>query len=103
MLPLRLGQVERHTHDYERHGTTRLFAALEVGTGKVTTQARACHTGEDFLALPIPSALPRRARTAVRNRAPTGPRVDGDGSAASRSRQRARLPAAQPEEVIVRG
>jgi hypothetical protein len=50
MLPLRPGQVERHTHDYERHGTTSLFAALEVGTGKVTAQARARHTGDDFLA-----------------------------------------------------
>jgi transposase len=50
MLPLRPGQVERHTHDYERHGTTSLFAALEVGTGRVTTQARARHTGDDFLA-----------------------------------------------------
>jgi transposase len=50
MLPLRPGQVERHTHDYERHGTTSLFAALEVGTGKVTTEARARHTGDDFLA-----------------------------------------------------
>jgi transposase len=34
MLPMRPGQVERHTHDYERHGTTCLFAALEVGTGR---------------------------------------------------------------------
>jgi transposase len=50
MLPLRPGQVERHTHDYERHGTTCLFAALEVGTGKVTTDARERHTGDDFLA-----------------------------------------------------
>ncbi len=50
MLPLRPGQVERHTHDYERHGTTSLFAALEVGTGRVTTEARARHTGSDFLA-----------------------------------------------------
>jgi transposase len=50
MLPLRPGQVERHTHDYERHGTTSLFAALEVGTGKVTHEARARHTGADFLA-----------------------------------------------------
>ena len=32
MLPMRPGQVERHTHDYTRHGTTCLFAALEVGT-----------------------------------------------------------------------
>jgi len=50
MLPLRPGQVERHTHDYKRNGTTSLFAALEVGTGKVTTETRARHTGEDFLA-----------------------------------------------------
>ncbi len=50
MLPLRPGQVERHTHDYKRNGTTSLFAALEVATGKVTTEARARHTGADFLA-----------------------------------------------------
>jgi transposase/AraC-like DNA-binding protein len=40
----------RHTHDYERHGTTCLFAALEVGTGRVTTDTRDRHTGDDFLA-----------------------------------------------------
>ena len=50
MLPLRPGQIERHTHDYRRNGITSLFAALEVGTGKVTTEARARHTGADFLA-----------------------------------------------------
>jgi transposase len=50
MLPLKPGQVERHTHDYRRNGTTHLFAALEVATGKVTTQTRARHTGADFLA-----------------------------------------------------
>jgi len=50
MLPLKPGQVERHTHDYKRNGTTSLFAALEVATGKVTTEARARHTGADFLA-----------------------------------------------------
>jgi len=50
MLPMRPGQVERHTHDYTRHGTTCLFAALEVGTGRVTTDHRDRHTGEDFLA-----------------------------------------------------
>jgi transposase len=49
MLPMRPGQVERHTHDYTRHGTTCLFAALEVGTGQVTTDTRARHTGADFL------------------------------------------------------
>jgi transposase len=50
LLPLRPGQVERHTHDYTRHGTTCLFAALEVGSGQVTTDHRARHTGADFLA-----------------------------------------------------
>jgi transposase len=50
MLPMRPGQVERHTHDYKRHGTTCLFAALEVGTGRVTTDTRDRHTGADFLA-----------------------------------------------------
>jgi transposase len=50
MLPLRSGSVERRTHDYVRNGTTSLFAALEVATGRVTQQARARHTGDDFLA-----------------------------------------------------
>jgi transposase len=50
MLPLRPGQVERHTHDYKRNGTTSLFAALEVGTGRVTNETRERHTGADFLA-----------------------------------------------------
>jgi transposase len=49
LLPMRPGQVERHTHDYTRHGTTCLFAALEVGNGRVTTDARPRHTGADFL------------------------------------------------------
>ena len=46
---MRPGQVERHTHDYTRHGTTCLFAALEVGTGQVTTDTRERHTGAEFL------------------------------------------------------
>ena len=50
MLPMKPGQVERHTHDYKRNGTLSLFAALEVGTGQVTNQARERHTGDDFLA-----------------------------------------------------
>jgi hypothetical protein len=38
VLPMRPGQAERHTHDYHRHGTTSLFAALDVATGKVIGQ-----------------------------------------------------------------
>ncbi len=37
LLPLRPGQVERPTHDYKRHGTTSLFAALDVQTSRVIT------------------------------------------------------------------
>ena len=36
ILPIRPGLPERRTHDYVRHGTTTLFAALEVATGKIT-------------------------------------------------------------------
>ena len=35
LLPMRPGQAERRTHDYRRHGTTSLFAALDVATGQV--------------------------------------------------------------------
>ena len=51
ILPLRQGIPEQQTHDYIRHGTTSLFAALEIATGKVT--ADACyprHTNTEFLA-----------------------------------------------------
>ena len=34
LLPMRPGQIERRTHDYERHGTTYLFAALEIKAAK---------------------------------------------------------------------
>jgi transposase len=50
LLPMRPGQVERNTHDYTRHGTTCLFAALEVGNGQVTHETRERHAGADFLA-----------------------------------------------------
>ncbi len=41
VLPMTPGQVERGTHDYVRHGTTSLFAALDVATGRVTANATA--------------------------------------------------------------
>jgi transposase len=51
LLPMRFDAAERRTHDYRRHGTTTLFAALEVATGKIT--AGACyerHSNAEFLA-----------------------------------------------------
>ncbi len=49
ILPLRPGLPERQTHDYERHGTTTLFAALDVAVGKVTGQCQPRHRHQEFL------------------------------------------------------
>jgi putative transposase len=48
-LPMSLGYVEGVTHDYTRHGTTTLFAALEVPTGTVLTQCKPRHRHQEFL------------------------------------------------------
>ena len=48
LLPLRPGQAERRTHDYERHGTTTLFAALDVATGNVIGECRGRHRAIEF-------------------------------------------------------
>ncbi len=50
LLPLRPGQAERRTHDYKRHGTTSLFAALDVRTGQVLGQIRRRHRAVEFRA-----------------------------------------------------
>ena len=49
ILPMRPGLPEKATHDYIRHGTTSLFAALEVATGKVTDACYQRHTHAQFL------------------------------------------------------
>ena len=48
LLPMRPGQVERRTHDYKRHGTTTLFAALNVATSKVISQFHRRHRSVEF-------------------------------------------------------
>jgi transposase len=50
LLPLGPGHVEAHTHDYARHGTTSLFAALNVATGHVIAECRRRHRRKEFLA-----------------------------------------------------
>jgi putative transposase len=49
VLPLGLGYIEGVTHDYFRHGTTTLFAALDIANGQVLTQCRARHRHQEFL------------------------------------------------------
>ena len=48
LLPMRPGQAERRTHDYKRHGTTSLFAALELKTNRVIGQLHRRHRSAEF-------------------------------------------------------
>lgn len=48
LLPMRPGQVERRTHDYRRHGTTSLFAALDVKSGRVIGQLHQRQRAREF-------------------------------------------------------
>jgi transposase len=48
MLPLRPGQLERRTHDYKRHGTTSLFAALELKTSRVIGELHRRHRSQEL-------------------------------------------------------
>jgi transposase len=50
VLPMQPGHAEQRTHDYVRHGTTTLFAALEIATGTVTGVCKARHRHQEFLA-----------------------------------------------------
>lgn len=49
ILPLGPGQPEQRTHDYKRHGTTSLFAALDVASGKVIGECHRRHRSEEFI------------------------------------------------------
>jgi len=48
VFPMRPGQAERRSHDYVRHGTTSLFAALDVATGQVIGKCYPRHRAEEF-------------------------------------------------------
>jgi transposase len=62
LLPMKPGQVERRTHDYERHGTTSLFAAYDLATGKVIGSLYRRHRSNEFRTFlnRIDEAVPRR-------------------------------------------
>jgi transposase len=49
-LPLKKGRAGTMTHDYKRNGTTTLFAALDIATGKVIGECLARHRADEFLA-----------------------------------------------------
>jgi len=49
LLPVSFGKTEKRTHDYQRNGTTNLFAALETGTGEVTGRCFPRRRTREFL------------------------------------------------------
>jgi len=63
ILPLRPGLPEQRTNDYERHGTTSLFAALDIATGKVIGKCHRRHRQQEFLKFMerVDAALPTEA------------------------------------------
>jgi transposase len=62
LLPIAFDAGERRTHDYVRHGTTNLFAALNVGTGEVYGQCKPTRNGADFLAFLKQAVKPHRGK-----------------------------------------
>lgn len=67
VLPMTPGQAERGTHDYVRHGTTSLFAALNVATGEVIGGCHRRHRHQEFLKFlkHLDATLPREPGTAI--------------------------------------
>jgi len=49
ILPILPGAPERQTHDYYRQGTTTLFAALNVASGKIVEDCRGSHKAADYI------------------------------------------------------
>ena len=64
VLPMQPGHAEQRTHDYVRHGTTSLFAALEIATGQVTGLCKHRHRHQEFLAFLNTSPGPTPTGTA---------------------------------------
>jgi transposase len=60
LLPIDFGVTEKRTHDYKRHGTTNLFAALDVATGTVVADCYPQRTGAEFLAFLRKAVKPHR-------------------------------------------
>jgi len=61
MLPMRPGQPARRSHDYRRHGTTSLFAALDIATGRVISKCYGRHRAAEFRRFldEVEAAVPR--------------------------------------------
>jgi transposase len=62
LLPITFDATEKRTHDYVRHGTTTLFAALNVGTGQVLGECKPIRDGANFLAFLKKAVTPHQGK-----------------------------------------
>ncbi|TDD33696.1 IS630 family transposase [Saccharopolyspora elongata] len=62
VLPIAFSATEKRTHDYVRHGTTNLFAALNVDTGEVYGECKPTRNGADFLAFLKQAVKPHQGK-----------------------------------------
>ena len=78
MLPMQPGLPARRTHDYVRHGTSTLFAALEIATGTVTAACKPRHRHQEFLTFlkQVARAYPRGELHLVMDNYATHKRVE---------------------------
>jgi hypothetical protein len=77
VLPMVFNKPEQVTHQYLRHGTTTLFAALDTATGKVIAD---CHPRHRAVLPPEAAERPRRAAPAAETTACRGADAEGGGS-----------------------
>ena len=80
LLPMRPGQAERRSHDYKRHGTLSLFAALDTATGQVIGRCFARHRAREFRAFlnTVEARGAGRSRCAHNHGQPGDPQDQGD-------------------------
>jgi len=112
-LPMMRGRAGTMTHDYKRHGTTDLFAALNIATGQTITACRKRHTAADVLAFfkTIDKAVPRSKDIHVVLDNPVGPQGPRDHRLARPPQASPLAPAlhahlelaAQPRGTVVQG
>jgi hypothetical protein len=100
LLPMTFDATEKRTHDYVRHGTTNLFAALNVGTGEVYGECKPTRNGADFLAFLKARTKPNAGRghprgpgQPVHPQHPRRPRLAG--------RQPARALPPHPDRIVL--
>ena len=112
ILPMTPGQAERGTHDYVRHGTTSLFAALNVATGQVIGRCYRRHRQQEFVKFleAIDAAVPEEDGVTVHlvldnygtHKTPRGPAVAGPAPAVRRPLHPDERVVAQPGRAVLR-